>query len=183
MKTKIIIILTILVAALGVVAWFGLRKPAEERTYTTDPARISEIKQMVALSTFEFHEEMPIRDSINGKWLVAKATVEGSVKFDMEKVRFEQRGDTTFVTLPEPTVEILESTEPDSYRILDTWDANRAVFGRTLSAAEENAVKRRWSEKVRRHVAEAGYESRARENAIATLTPLFNAMQGTVIVR
>lgn len=146
--------------------------------YHTDVSRLKRITQMVDLSSLEFHEEIPVKDNIDGKWIVARMTIEGSVKFDMDSIRFRESGDTTFVTLPKEKIEIYESTDPRSYEVIDTWDADRVVFGRKLTAAEENSIKQRARESIEARIRKQGYVERARKNAIETLTPLFNAMHG-----
>lgn len=157
---------------------YKICQPAEPRRYTTDTARVKSIKEMVNLCSLDFYEEVPFKDSINDKWIVAAEKIQGSVKFDLEKLRIEERGDTTFVFLPPEKIEIYESTEPGAYRIIDNWDSRRPVFGRTLTDKEENILKQRLRKRLEKQVYARGYVKRAHDNAIATLTPLFNSMHG-----
>lgn len=173
---KILVIVLAVVAA-GAAAVHFL-KPHPQREYHTDTSRLQQIREMVDLTTLEFHEEIPVKDQIDGKWLVARMSVDGSVKFDLDSVRFEERGDTTFVFLPKERIDIYESTEPNSYVVIDSWDANRPVFGRKLSATEENTIKTRARDRIEAHIRGRGYIERARRNAVETLTPLFNRMTG-----
>lgn len=174
---KIIIAVTV-IAMVAFIAW-TLRPSAPTPEYKTNEARIKSITRMVELCTSDIHDEMAIKAHINGKWIVARQTVEGLIRFDLDSLRIEQRGDTTLVYLPRERVDILENAEPGAYEVLDAWDARNSVFSRTMTAAEENAIKSKWQEESRKRVYKRGYVRQARKNAIATLTPLLNAMKGT----
>lgn len=95
---KIIVIFLAAVLAYYVVRM--LTEEKEEREYKTKTARIKSIEQMVDLCTLDVHEEVPVKDSINGKWIVARQTIDGRVRFDLDSLKIEERGDTTVVYLP-----------------------------------------------------------------------------------
>lgn len=173
---RILVVLAAL-AAISVVVWkldFG----NEQRDYKTEPARIKSIREMIDLCAVDINEEIPIKDSINGKWIVARQKVAGRIRFDLDSLRIEERGDTTFVYLPPERVEVLENASPGAYEILDSWDGRRPIFGRVLTTAEENALKRRWQRRIVRRIYDRGYVRQARSNAVGTLTPLFRALKG-----
>lgn len=146
--------------------------------FQSQDARIKSIKQMVDLCTTDLHEEIAVKDSVNGKWIVARQTIEGRVRFNLDSLQIEQRGDTTLFYLPPERVEVLESAAPSSYRILDTWDASRRILSRTLTANEENVIKTRAQKNAVKRIYDRGYVKRARANAVQTLTPLFQALSG-----
>lgn len=186
-KTLRYIFLILLLAIAGLLVYFLTRKE-EPREYATDPARINAIREMVNLCTLDFYEEIPFKDSINGKWIVATEKIRGSVKFNLEDLKIKEHGDTTIVFLPKEKVEILESSDPGAYRVIDCWDSRRPVFGRVLTAREENILKERFRKRTLGKIYAKGYVKRARRNAVETLTPLFSnlrgpaASQGPVIV-
>ena len=182
MKTQIrIIILLIIFIAGGITAWLLLRpEPATE--YSTREARVKSITKMVELCSADIHEEIAIKDSINGKWIVARQTVEGRIRFDLDSLKFEERGDTMIVYLPKERIDIMEGTAPGDYEVLDSWDGSRRFFPRTMTAVEENAIKRRWQEKEEERISASGYVRQARENAVKTLQTLFRQFPGVVIV-
>lgn len=165
------------IIALGYVIWICTH-PSAEPHYKTDPAHVKAVKNMVELCTTDIHEEIPVKDSINGKWIVARQAVEGRIRFDVEKLRIESRGDTTIVYLPEERVDILENASPNAYEVLDTWDGRSTFFPRTLTAAEENALKTRWQSRIRKKIYARGYVVRARREAVTALTSLLTAMHG-----
>ncbi len=172
---SILVALLLLVAG-GYIYWFMTRPVEEEPIYSTKPASLKEIKEMARLATLDFHEEIAVKDQVDGKWIVARMTVEGSVKYDLDSLSLVQRPDTLILNVPAERFEILESTAPSSYEVLDTWDSERPVFGRKLTAAEENAVKKRAASRLENTLRSRGYVNRARENARSVLTPLLRRL-------
>lgn len=173
---KTALVLAVVAALCGVV--WHLRQANPVRDYKTRAARIKSITQMVNLCTTEIHEEIPIKDCINGKWIVARQTVEGRIKFNLDTLNIVERHDTTFIYLPTETIEVLENASPSAYEVLDSWDSTRPILGRTLTTAEENRLKSRWKAKFIKRIYDRGYVKRARANAVETLSPLLEAMQG-----
>ena len=171
---RICIVLVLLLAG-GYIYWYFTR-PVEEQKFETRPAELKAIREMAQLATLDFHEEMTVKDQIDGKWLVARMTVEGSVKYDLDSIRFDQKGDTVVIILPKEKIDIYESTDKGAYEVLDTWDANRPILGRKLTAAEENAIKERARARLEQTIRNRGYVKRAQDNARVTLTPLLSRL-------
>ena len=174
------ILVLVLLAVVAAVCFVGVRwwndSPEAERV-TLTPARISEVRPMVALSTVDIYEEMPLKGRIGKRHIVARVALEGSVSFDLEKIGLEDRGDTVVVTLPPATVTLRESTRPDSYRVIDTW--NESFLGSAnFTAAEENALKRRFMEAARRGVYRKGYVDEAENRARQSVERLLGASTG-----
>lgn len=166
------------IVAVGAVVWYGNRSGS---TTSVKETRMKEIREMVNLCTLEIMDEVALKDSINGKWLFARCRLNGRVGFDLEKLEFREKGDTLVVVLPPETVEIRESVSPGSYEVIDTWDDSLLGLGK-LTAAEENALRRRQAARYRRMVYSRGYVSRARANAVATLTDLFSLFDTPVVI-
>ncbi|MBD5356939.1 MAG: hypothetical protein HDR88_08060 [Bacteroides sp.] len=177
------LIIAAALVAVGCIVWWCTRTP-ENVSYKTQSAKVKAISNMVELCTTDIHEEIPIKDSINGKWIVARQVVEGRIRFDIERLKTETQGDTLIVYLPRERVDILENASPNAYQVLDTWDGKSMMFPRTLTAAEENAVKKRWQNRIRKKLYARGYVKRARHEAVNTLIPLITAMQapGTTVM-
>ncbi len=178
MKKRLILILVLVVVAIIAIVVVRIVTPSEAPHYKTEEARIKNISQMVELCTADIHEEWAVKDSINGKWIVARQTIEGRIRFDLDSLHMESRGDTTIVHLPAERVDILEDASPGAYEVLDAWDGRNLVFTRTLTAAEENELKTRWQHRARARIYHRGYVKDARANAVKSLTPLLNAMRG-----
>lgn len=174
-----ILIIAIVAIFIGLIVWYILpSRPIED--YKTRDARIKSITKMVELCASDIHEEMAIKDSVNGKWIVARQTIEGRIRFDLDSLKIEEKGDTTIIYLPPERVDIFENDSPAAYEVLDSWDSKNSIFSRTLTANEENIIKRRWQDKARKRIYERGYVAQARANAVNSLTPLFCHMRGPV---
>lgn len=184
MKPKIIAAIITVSVIVGTAA--GLLLYCDRQTETNggytdfqiDEARINSIRNMVSLCTLEIDEEMAFKDSINGKWVVARERVRGRIKYDLEKLRIEHQGDTMLVYLPEETIEIRENESPDSYEILDYWDGKQTLFPRPLTTREENILKRRWASRIENNIRQQGYLKKARYDAMTLLVPLFHTLRG-----
>lgn len=181
-KIKVIAWLAVffVIAAAGVAIYLktDLNDTPDDGRYKIDEARIESIRQMVSLCTLEINEEVAFKDSINGKWLVVREKIRGRVKYDLDSLKIEQRGDTLLVYLPKESVEIRENESPDSYEILDFWDGDNMIFTRNITAEEENILKRRWRGRLEQKIRDRGYLVKARENASSVLMPIFRSMRG-----
>lgn len=178
MKKWIKIMLVVVLVAVAVIAVVKLTAPSESSGYKTQEARIKNISRMVELCTADIHEELAVKDSINGMWIVARQTIEGRIRFDLDGFHTENRGDTIIVYLPKERVDIFEGDSPGAYEVFDSWDGRNLIFPRTLTASEENRLKTRWQKRARERIYQRGYVKAARENAVKSLTPIFNAMRG-----
>lgn len=175
---KIIALIILLAAVAGATYWW-----TESRHVTADtiPATVEDVKGMVKLCALEINDEVPMRDSINGKWIFAKGKLNGYVRFDLEQLRYEQTGDTLVVYLPPESVDIYESTEPGAYRVFDSWD--NTLLGRgELTTAEENILKQRLKSRYIADIYRKGYVKHARKSAVETLSQLFKHLDGNVTI-
>lgn len=167
----------ILLGALG--AWWALSPKASRATM--HDAAITDISPMVRLCSVDIYEDIPIKASIGPRHMFARATVNGSITFDLEDLHIREQGDTITVTLPREIVEIHESTEPGSYLVIDTWNDN--IFGSdNISTTEENKIKAKVRENFRRKVYAKGYVKRARAEATANLTAMLSGLTGKTVV-
>lgn len=176
----LVLLLVFVVIGLGIYVWHSEETP--DAGMQLQQAKIESIKDMIELCTLDVREEMAIKDSINGKWIVARQIIEGRVRFNLDSLRVENRGDTIVVYLPPERVDILESADKDAYKVLDTWDGARSLFPRTMTAAEENVIKRRWQKKARERINRRGYVRQAREDAKTTLRSLFEATGQPILI-
>lgn len=152
------------------------------RKQTLDAARVKSLRDMARLSSLEIYEETGVRDTINGKGLFAIMRLEGSIGYDVDRLGIDSIGvDSIRVTLPKESIELRESTESGSYRVVDVWNISYPLLGASLSASEENALKARAIEKVRRLAYSRGYVDKARATAISTLEQMYSALPGVYV--
>ncbi len=165
------------VALIGGVAWMvkSYKSAPEADAVKVHEALIAEIKPMFSLCTVEISEDYPLNERIGNKHIFAKVALKGSISFDIDSLRTESRGDTLVVYLPKEIVDVKESTEPNSYEVIDTWNDNLLGSG-NLTAAEENRVKERMAYRFNKYIYEKGYVARARAEAVTNLTDLLSAM-------
>lgn len=174
MKTlwKLIAIIVVL-AAVGFGIWW-YKSPKVEKDTMSD-SKIENVKSMVRLSNLELYEEVPVKGTIGKRHLVARLALEGSVDFDLEKLKYEEKGDTVIVVLPPETVTLRESTRRDAYTVLDTWNDN--FFGSdNITAAEENKMKAKAIANARNLVYSKGYVKQARADAVNSVKSLLSAI-------
>lgn len=179
--TSLIILVTLAALTAGVILWRSWQSAPVADRARLSPARVSEIKSMVELSTVDIYEEIPLKGSIGKRHLVARVALEGSVSFDLDSLRVEERGDTVKVFLPPGKVELRESTRPGSYEVIDVW--NDGMFGSAhFTTAEENALKRRLIESAVKGIYCKGYVVEARRRAARNVADLLSATTGRPVV-
>ena len=163
-----------IVAVIGVLVWKFTSFPDDDSNVRMQKAKVTDISPMLRLCAVEFIEDIPVKASKGPRHLFARETVRGSISFDLEKLRMEERGDTLVVALPPEIVEIYESTEPGSYEVIDTWN-DRFLGSTNFTTAEENEIKRKVEHNFRNTICRQGYVKQAREEAMRNLGPLIEA--------
>lgn len=132
----------ILVLAIIAVLFFFVNSGKESKV-TVDDGRINEVKAMVRLCAMEIYKEVPVLDTIGKKVVVAVQKQQGSISFDIENLQIDAEGDTVRMVLPKEIVEIRESTDDDSWQVIDTKNIGFLGSFRSdrLSEREENRLK------------------------------------------
>lgn len=180
MKTlRLLIILLLLAAGVTFVVWW--RMSPETPSAVLTPAKISEIRSMVQLSTLDIYEEVPVKGNIGPRHLVARMAIEGNIAFDLEKLITEMHGDTLVVVLPPEIVTIRESTAPGSYQVIDSWN-DKLLSPVRFTTAEENIFKQHAIDGAVQRIYADGYVKQARADAVASLNMLLSTLV-TVPVR
>nr|QIM10872.1 hypothetical protein Muribac1_0810 [uncultured Muribaculaceae bacterium] len=170
LKTALIIKLSLIAliaaAVAGVVFWWK-SSPGVDRV-TMENAKIKDITPMVRLLSTEFYEDVPLKASVGPRHFFGKMTVTGSIGFDLENVSQDMNGDTIIVALPREIITIRESTDPDSYRVIDTWTDK--LFGSSnFTTAEVNQIKTKIIDSYRRKLYAEGTVTKARKEAVENL--------------
>ncbi|MDE6264737.1 MAG: hypothetical protein K2M11_06280 [Paramuribaculum sp.] len=177
---KTVIILSVLIIAGALIFWFHFSKDVA-RAPEIEKAKISDISTMLRLCTMELYEEVPVKASIGSRHLFAREVLTGTISFDVEKLEVEECGDTLKIILPREIIEIYEATEPDSYKVIDTWNDN--LFGTSnFTAAEENIIKGKVRKSYRRAVYAKGYVECARKETAQNLTSHLTALTDKTVI-
>ncbi|MDE6430492.1 MAG: DUF4230 domain-containing protein [Duncaniella sp.] len=173
-----IILIVVLALGGGLYLW---RSRTESTNMAISETKLSEIKDMLKLCTMEVRDDVAIKDSINGKWIFAKATVNGYIRFDLEKLDYQVKNDSVVIILPPEEIEIYESSANNSYEVIDTWNASMLDL-RRMTAAEETAIKKRMARKYKASFYDKGYVKRARASAVETLSRLLSIIDPKITV-
>lgn len=170
-------IITAVIAAAAVAAallWIGSRRQPE---VDISRASVAGIDEMVRLCTMEVYSEVPVMDTIGSRVLFGIQKQQGSISFPLDKLEMDTIGDTIRVTLPREHIEILESTEPDAWEVIDTKAIGPMGLLRSdrMSIDDENRIK----EKARRQAVSRLYAdgtvAQARRDASVTLARMLTA--------
>ena len=162
------------VAGAGLYLW--LRPHKEE--VTVDPGKISGVKELVQLCAVDIYREVPVLDTINDKVIFAVQKQQGSISFDIENLNIDWEQDTVNVTLPKEIVEIYESTEDNSWEVIDTKHIGflGAIRQDRLTAQEENAVKAKLRKRSVEELYSNGTVARARKEAASNLEDMLRSL-------
>ena len=184
MKTKKIfpiIAAAILLGGILLIVSLNRKSSQQSGDLTIDGAMVKEIESMVRLCSMDIYEETPVKATIGNRHLFGRITLKGSITFDLERIVLKMSGDTLRVQLPPEKVEILESTDKDSYIVIDTWN-DRFMGSGSFTTAEENKIKEKVKQNAIKSIYRKGYVKRARAEAAENLTAMLSALTSKPVV-
>lgn len=178
MKTKKIfpiIAAAILLGGILLIVSLNRKSSQQSGDLTIDGAMVKEVESMVRLCSMDIYEETPVKATIGNRHLFGRITLKGSITFDLERIVLKMSGDTLRVQLPPEKVEILESTDKDSYIVIDTWN-DRFMGSGSFTTAEENKIKEKVKQNAIKSIYRKGYVKRARAEAAENLSAMLSAL-------
>ncbi len=184
MKTKKIfpiIAAAILLGGILLIVSLNRKSSRQSGDLTIDGAMVKEVESMVRLCSMDIYEETPVKATIGNRHLFGRITLKGSITFDLERIALKMSGDTLRVQLPPEKVEILESTDKDSYIVIDTWN-DRFMGSGSFTTAEENKIKKKVKQNAIKSIYRKGYVKRARAEAAENLTAMLSALISKPVV-
>lgn len=184
MKTKKIfpiIAAAILLGGILLIVSHNRKSSQQSGDITIDGAMVKEVESMVRLCSMDIYEETPVKATIGNRHLFGRITLKGSITFDLERIVLKMSGDTLRVQLPPEKVEILESTDKDSYIVIDTWN-DRFMGSGSFTTAEENKIKEKVKQNAIKSIYRKGYVKRARAEAAENLTAMLSALTSKPVV-
>ncbi len=169
---KFLIYCVVLAVAAGFI-YFYFKSPAKADV-ETGKARINEIESMVRLCAVDIYSEIPVLDTINDKVIFGIQKQSGSISFDLEKLNADTLGDTVRIILPPEIVELYESTEDNSWEVIDTKNIGLLGVLRSdkLTDREENIVKAEIKKNSIKRLYSTGVVRRARAEGKRNLEEL-----------
>ncbi len=173
MKTTIRIALLSLavIAALAATIWLRKSHSSSNPMIHVSDHSIIRIQDLTQLTVTEFHTEQPVLDSIGSRHIFARQILRGTISYNLDSITTTHRNDTLIVTLPQPTITILESTEPHAWEILKRWNT-RLLSSSNFTNAEINTIKHRARQKAIRALLTDSLLHHSRTQALTTLRPL-----------
>lgn len=184
MKTKKIfpiIAAAILLGGILLIVSLNRKSSRQSGDLTIDGAMVKEVESMVRLCSMDIYEETPVKATIGNRHLFGRITLKGSITFDLERIALKMSGDTLRVQLPPEKVEILESTDKDSYIVIDTWN-DRFMGSGSFTTAEGNKIKEKVKQNAIKSIYRKGYVKRARAEAAENLTAMLSALTSKPVV-
>lgn len=184
MKTKKIfpiIAAAILLGGILLIVSLNRKSSRQSGDLTIDGAMVKEVESMVRLCSMDIYEETPVKATIGNRHLFGRITLKGSITFDLERIVLKMSGDTLRVQLPPEKVEILESTDKDSYIVIDTWN-DRFMGSGCFTTAEENKIKEKVKQNAIKSIYRKGYVKRARAEAAENLAAMLSALTSKPVV-
>ncbi len=184
MKTKKIfpiIAAAILLGGILLIVSLNRKSSRQSGDLTIDGAIVKEVESMVRLCSMDIYEETPVKATIGNRHLFGRITLKGSITFDLERIVLKMSGDTLRVQLPPEKVEILESTDKDSYIVIDTWN-DRFMGSGCFTTAEENKIKEKVKQNAIKSIYRKGYVKRARAEAAENLAAMLSALTSKPVV-
>lgn len=143
--------------------------------------KIKNIESLVQLCSVDFYNEVPVKDTVNFKMLFGIQKQQGSISFDIDRLEINSDGDTVRIVLPPEIIEIRESTEKDSWQVIDTKGLTIMTRDK-LTDAEENIIKSHIRQKSIRRLYQNGTVRRARSEAVENLTSLMQKIYRKPVV-
>lgn len=167
----------------GVLILRGERAKERTRLSHLYDTVITDITDVLRVTVLESEEVVPVTYRTGRTEAFGVGHYRTRIYFDVEQLAAVQHGDTLFVRLPHPEVAILED-ETRGFVLVDVWsrDLGTNLIGPRLSTQQENAMRLKAVEEVRRRVSSAENLSRARSEAAAVLADMLSIVPGTVIV-
>lgn len=171
---KLIWPIAIMIVIAGAIILAISLTPKKKEKVEVAPGKIHDIEAYVRLCSVDIYSEVPVLDTVNNKVIFGIQKQNGNISFDIEGLRADTIGDTVRVVLPKEIIEIYESTEPNSWEVIDTKNISTLGFLKSsrLTADEENAVKRKIRLRTVNRLCKDGTVRRAREEAASNLKTL-----------
>lgn len=168
----VLIVVIAIIAILIVVSRYMVSR--SEKSIDVDKGRIERLASMVELCSVEIYNEMPVVDTVHNKVIFAIQKQRGSISFNMENLQADMSGDTIRVILPPEVVKLRESTDNNSWRVIDTKATGpfSLIRRNKISLEEENAVKRKVIKRSVKALYENGTVARARAEGAHNLKML-----------
>lgn len=179
---KYVAALLLVAGILFCILFFSLHR--EEKTIDLTEAYIRDVKSMTQLCSMDFYNEVPVVDTINNRVLFAVQKQQGSISFDIEKLEIKKDGENIIIILPPEIVDIYESTEPNSWQVIDSKAIGPLSFLRSDNMPEEDErkLKQKIKNKALRQLYTDGIVQNARKEAALNIAEFMKTIYASQIM-
>ncbi len=174
------LLISVAVIVAGVMLYFRFRD-ADAGKISLQEAKVAEIRTMSDLCTLEIYEDVPVKGHIGTKHFFARQTRKGQIMFPLDSLDIDMEADTIRIKLPKEKVEILESTDPSSFEVIDTWNTD-LLGSSVLTNSEESYLKDQARKAAIKSLYTDGTIKRARREASSRLTDFIGMITGKPVV-
>lgn len=174
-----IIILLVLAGVAWLVMEWRNSEPVERAVI--HKGKVKDIQDMARLCTLEIYDDVPVKGHVGSRHLFGRMRLEGRVSFDLSEADIHLDGDTLRINLPREIVDVRESTDPDAYRVIDTWN-DRLLGSDQFTAREENRLKELVRASWVNRIYANGSIRRARKEARHNIAEMTAIMTGHPVV-
>lgn len=156
---------------------------ADSSTSTILLSASSDAKEMVRLTSLEGEQVVPVTFRKGGIGAFGIGHYRTRISFDIEQMDHAIIGDTLYLRLPEPQIQILEDQQ-QGFRVLDVWGENiiTRLQGPKLSVEDENQMKAKAIKILTAELRNNGSLDKAKDQATEMIHKMFNLIPGTVIL-
>ena len=178
------VIPVIILAVLAFAGWQVYRYFQRPEEIEVLPSRPGDVKEMVRLCSMEIYNEVPVLDTVNFKVMFAVQKQSGSISFDVEHLEVDPTADTIRIQLPREIVDVYESSEKNSWQVIDTKAIGPMALLRSdkFTLEEENRVKAKLKAKATARLYANGSVRKARKDAVENLTRLMQSFYRKPVV-
>lgn len=171
------VLLILIACVLGIWVW--------KMIFTTNVSydnltRITHIKEMIRLNTFEMVNEFVYKDTLDDIGVVYNIKSRITIGFDLDNLKYRETDGVLEVELPPANVIDIHSLD---CRLLDCYNTGFTgdLFGTPdVSPQQWSQIRSNMGKFIKQEIQRKGYVERARKNAIDNLAQLFHALKGDV---
>lgn len=148
---------------------------SSKSSISVSKGNINKVETMVELCAIDFYNEVAVVDTIDNWICFGKQKQRGSISFDIENIETEITGDTVKIILPTEIIEIMESTDKESWVSVDSKDLDFIIERLSSSTAPKEVwskVKQNAFKNSKKKLYQNGVVERARLEASQSLQDL-----------
>lgn len=143
----------------------------------------SDIREIVRVTSLEGEQVAPVTYHKGSVSAIGVGYYHTRIYFDVEEMEQVIIGDTLYLRLPKPQIQILENQE-QGFKVMDVW--GETIFARlkgpSLTVEDENEMKAQAMNNLRAELRADGSLDKAKSQATKMILNMFSLIPGTVII-